>query len=160
VGAPFAEAFDTRLVEDTTESWEFWFGMLEGYADREGHARPTQRYCENGYRLGYWISNQRANHVRCKLEPERVRRLQALPGWTWDKPETAWDDGCRSLLTFVVREGHARVSANHEEHGYPLGVWVSRQRRARGTGYLGAERARRLAALPGWTWGSALSGRP
>ena len=31
VGIDFARAFDVRLVEQTTASWEFWFGMLEQF---------------------------------------------------------------------------------------------------------------------------------
>ena len=31
VGAAFADAFDVRLVVQTTASWEFWFGLLEQF---------------------------------------------------------------------------------------------------------------------------------
>ena len=31
VGADFAAAFDVRLVERTTITWEFWFGLLEQF---------------------------------------------------------------------------------------------------------------------------------
>ena len=31
-GAGFAAAFDVRLVEQTTATWEFWYGLLERYA--------------------------------------------------------------------------------------------------------------------------------
>jgi len=34
VGVDFARAFDVRLVEQTTASWEFWFGMLEQLSRR------------------------------------------------------------------------------------------------------------------------------
>jgi predicted helicase len=39
VGIDFARAFDVRLVEQTTASWEFWFGLLEQCVERQGHAR-------------------------------------------------------------------------------------------------------------------------
>jgi Helicase conserved C-terminal domain len=39
VGADFARAFGVRLVEQTTTSWEFWFGLLEKYVAENGTAR-------------------------------------------------------------------------------------------------------------------------
>ena len=59
VGAEFARAFDVRLVEQTTASWEFYFGLLQRFVEREGHARVPQGARENGHRLGGWVSKQR-----------------------------------------------------------------------------------------------------
>jgi predicted helicase len=36
VGAGFVRAFEVRLVEQTTASWEFWFGLLEQFVERNG----------------------------------------------------------------------------------------------------------------------------
>ena len=60
VGIDFARAFDVRLVEQTTASWEFWFGLLEQFVEHNGHARVPQSYTVDGYRLGEWVNKQRA----------------------------------------------------------------------------------------------------
>ena len=44
VGIDFARAFHVRLVEQTTASWEFWFGLLEQFVERHGHARVPPSY--------------------------------------------------------------------------------------------------------------------
>ena len=38
-----------------------------------------------------------------------MERLEAVPAWTWDTREAAWNEGFDALNSFVDREGHARV---------------------------------------------------
>jgi hypothetical protein len=57
---------------------------LQRFIDREGHARVPFAYRdEEGYPLGSWVNEQRTAHHRGKLTSERVRRLEAQPGWKW-----------------------------------------------------------------------------
>ena len=81
VGIEFVNAIGTSIVETTTASWEFWYGLLEKFTAREGHVRPPAKYKEDGFSLGSWVTHQRGN--RNNLTQERVSRLEALPGWVW-----------------------------------------------------------------------------
>jgi hypothetical protein len=63
--------------------WEESFAALAAYAWREGDARVPQGHVESGFRLGNWVYNQRQRYKSEKLAPERVARLEALPGWRW-----------------------------------------------------------------------------
>jgi hypothetical protein len=152
VGAPFVHAFNARLVEQTTASWEFYFGLLEGFVQREGHARVPAHYHEDRYGLGAWVGRQRAKYGERALMPELEARLEALPGWTWDPFAKDWDEGFSRLRRFVQREGHARVRSGWREDGYRLGQWAIVQRSKYGQGALDFQRRARLEALPGWTW--------
>jgi hypothetical protein len=152
IGVEFARAFDARLVETTTSSWEFSFGLLERFVAREGHTRVLISHLEDGYPLGKWVRQQRKTGVAGRLSSSRTARLAALPGWIWEPHDADWEKGYDSLVRFVDRQGHSVVVGTHVEDGHPLGSWVRHQRRLHLEGRLSAERAQRLEALPGWTW--------
>jgi hypothetical protein len=54
-------AFERILVEQTTTSGEFWYGLLTEFVEREGHAKVPRDYKVpgDGHRLGTWVSSQR-----------------------------------------------------------------------------------------------------
>ena len=134
------------------ESWEEGFARLQSFFEREGHTRIPQDWREDGYRLGGWATKQRAGYRRGALSQSRQARLESLSGWNWNPRQAAWEDAFAKLLSFVEREGHARVPAKWREDGYSLGQWVTGRRQANRMGTLDAERRARLEALPGWVW--------
>ena len=82
----FVRAIEIRIIETTTASWEFWFGLLEKYIVWESHASPlTLHKDEDGYKLGTWVAVQRSAYKAGKLSQERIARLESLipEGWVW-----------------------------------------------------------------------------
>jgi superfamily II DNA or RNA helicase len=153
VGEAFARAFDVRLVECTTSSWEFWFGLLQRFVDHHGHAGVVGSWNEGGFRLGAWVKAQRVRYGKRTLRRDRIEALERLPGWNWRIFDPRWEEGFGKLTQFVRREGHARVPTFHVEDGFRLGRWVSGQRKAdQIQGRLWVDRRRRLEGLAGWTW--------
>jgi superfamily II DNA or RNA helicase len=152
VGPEFARAFRTRLVEQTTASWEFWYGLLERFVHREGHTRVPLDHIEHDFRLGSWVSNQRTEWKKGQLQPDRARRLKELPGWVWDVIEAQWEEAFEHLRAFVKRVGHADVPQGQVESGFRLGQWVSVQRRSMKLGRLSHDRFQRLESFEGWVW--------
>jgi superfamily II DNA or RNA helicase len=150
----FARAFDVRLVEQTTASWDFWLGVLERYVEQEGHARVHQHYVADGrLRLGIWVSNQRADFGKGQLSADRAKQLASLHGWTWSPHGESWDEGFARLQHYAVIKGNARPPATlRDETGFRLGQWVAVQRANHNAGKLTRDRGDRLASLPGWTW--------
>jgi superfamily II DNA or RNA helicase len=147
VGADFARAFDVRLVEQTTQSWEFWYGLLENYVAKHGTAWVRGKEIYEGQRLGQWVIIQRTKWEM--LSEDRRDRLNSLPGWTTDVRETQWEEGFRHLQDYVVRKGDARVRDDYvDEDGYRLGKWVGKQRTKWKT--LTEDQRRRLDELDGW----------
>jgi Helicase associated domain len=133
-------------------AWENGYSALQHFASREGHTRVPISHVEDGFQLGKWVSTQRTAHRVGRLSEERTQRLAAMPGWAWRPLDALWADGFSVLERFVAREGHARVTRNHVEKGFPLGPWVKEQRSMYREGRLPDDRATRLVALPGWVW--------
>jgi superfamily II DNA or RNA helicase len=152
VSADFARAFDVRIVEQTTATWEFWFGVLQKYVIRTGDSLVPVHAMFDGHNLGGWVTSQRSLYGKGKLAPERQSQLEGLAGWTWQPHDDKWERGLNQLLAYVGRKGHAQVSALYTYKGFKLGGWVTRQRWARTKGRLDANRQSRLESIPGWTW--------
>jgi superfamily II DNA or RNA helicase len=153
VGDDFVRAFETKLVEQTTATWEFWFGLLQSYVDRTGDARVRFDHVEGDFRLGGWVNAQRSAYSTGNLDPARVARLESLKGWSWSvKRGHGWERGFHHLQQFFGRNGHGHVPANHMEGDFPLGSWVQEQLLAHSEGTLQLERVSRLGSLRGWTW--------
>src|SRR6476660_3001157 len=60
VNEEFAQSLRAHLVAQTTESWMFWYGLLEAFVKEHGHCRVGRDYkTGDGYLLGFWLHNQR-----------------------------------------------------------------------------------------------------
>jgi hypothetical protein len=78
VNEAFAQSLRALLVVRTTETWMFWFGLLEAFAKEHGHCRVSQLYeTEDGYPLGRWVEIQRKN--KDKMDPERTNSICSSP---------------------------------------------------------------------------------
>ena len=155
VGVDFACAFDVRLVEQTTASWEFWFGMLKEYVSENGNARVPSTYTVGDYKLGYWVSHQRIYHAKETLSLDRVSRLQQLDGWVWNVQDAQWEEGFSYLQDYVKQNGNALVPLSYQsDYDYKLGQWVATQRTRYNNGKLGPDRVSQLEEVTGWVWSS------
>jgi superfamily II DNA or RNA helicase len=151
-GVEFARAFNVRIIEQTTASWEFWYGLLDRYVAENGTAQVNKDCKLDGRHLGGWCVNQRSRGKRGELSADQVERLDSLPGWVWDRHDSRWEAGFELLLEYVDENGHALIAAQDVFKGYPLGTWVAIQRRDGQSGKLSAERRDRLGAVQGWVW--------
>jgi hypothetical protein len=150
VNHTFSSALRTYLVEQVTAPWNYFFGLLEEFTEREGYAKvPNKFESADGFRLGQWASVQR--RTKDSMSSERKTRLEGLLGWSWEFREDNWEEGFCHVKEFTDREGYARVPYNFKSvDGYNVGLWVANQR-AR-IDIISPERKERLEALPGWSW--------
>lgn len=124
---------------------------LRAYLGRQGRPRSGSGREANAP-LRAWITKLRAAWRQGTLPRSQVKALEALPGWTWDFRQSAFERGLAALRSFVRREGHARVHFQHQEGRFNLGGWVAFKRRDYKYGSLPAAQVRALESVRGWTW--------
>ena len=148
VDESFAESLKTALIEQTTASWNFWFGLLEDYVQNNGHTRVNQKFkTKDDFKLGFWVANQR--WPKDQLNDEQISRLDAI-GFVWNTFKNFWERGFSHLEKFVEKEGHARVPTKYvTDEGFNLGKWINKQRSREKN--LSSEQISRLNKL-GFDW--------
>ena len=145
----FVDGLRTRLVEQTTASWMFWYGLLQDYAEKNGDARPPIEYTsKDRFALGQWVGTQRKN--KDTISPERKRLLELLKGWSWDLLAEQWTEAFERLKAYTKKNDHARPPQRFSTDGFALGQWVSRLRASKDS--ITPERIELLEKLKGWSW--------
>ena len=150
----FSASLRTYLVERATDSWNYWYGLLETYIAEHGDARVAAAYkTQDGVALGQWVGDQRQVYKKSLLSQERITRLEALVGWVWDPFDQQWEEGFNALGGYIAEHGDARVLKSHKtQDGMALGRWINKQRQVYKKSLLSQERITRLEGLAGWVW--------
>ena len=132
------------------DQWELGFQNLKEYAAKHGNCSvPSKLILSNGYRLGGWVTRQRAG--KGELTEWRRVALTTLTGWTWNVRDEQWETGFAYLRDYVENNGSCLVPWDFKSStGFRLGAWVGNQKSRKET--LSTERKARLASLLGWTW--------
>lgn len=147
-GEQFVTALKARIVEVTTVSWHFWYGLLLNYVEEYDYARVPLRFKYNGYLLGSWVSHQRKG--KNKLSPERIQLLEILPHWSWIPFEDQWNGTFNMLKKYCEEHGHIKVPRSLQYKGYYLGNWIKDQRIKKDK--LSSNKKALLESLPPWSW--------
>lgn len=141
----FSSALRTHLVEQTTASWFFWYGLLLEYKKEFGDCLVPSNYkTKDGFALGHWVQERRKD---LNLSPERKKKLEEL-GFVWSLVRT-WDESYQALIDYKKEFGDCLVPTNYKtKDGFTLGNWVSFQRKKLN---LTPERKKQLNDL-GFVW--------
>ncbi len=134
------------------DKWEAGFNHLSRFVEREGHSRVLLGHMEDVYPLGRWVGAQRSRYSKGQLLPDRIVRLDAISGWTWDVLSTKWEERLQGP-PLLRRSRRPRPRAQRLGRGrLPTRAWVSRQRSQYQSGKLDPGRALGLEELRGWSW--------
>ncbi len=148
------EALSGWYWDPLIEQWEEAFGQLQSYVKQHGNARVPQRYViTDGLNLGTWVGTQRLNKSKNLLSQDRIGRLEAIPGWSWDPLTEQLEEAFEQLQSYVQLHGNARVPNRYvTSDGFNLGTWVQNQRQNKSKNLLNQDRIAHLEALSGWSW--------
>ena len=119
--------FDITLksIEAASETWYFWFGLLEKFVNEHGHALVKQDYFQDGFNLGYWVSAQRNRYKKNKLSNSQISLLNEINGWVWDVLEYQFEEGFIRLINYFKEYKNYNVPVDYiTDDDFKLGQWV------------------------------------
>lgn len=121
-------------------SWDLAFSRFAA------HIGETGRLPIRGTSLYWWAGTQRIAYAAGTLTVSQVSRLEALPGWIWNRREESWQEQFEQVARAVSESGaYPRSDSN-------LGCWIAGQRHAYRQGSMSVERIALLENLPRWRW--------
>lgn len=92
--------------------------------------------------LGEWCSKQRRKHKSGKLSEEKIKKLEAIPGWYWFVWRHTW------IFHFDKIEKECRKLGTIPSYSQ----WLYKQRGKYRKGLLRDWQVEKLESLPGWFW--------
>ena len=129
--------------------WQLRYEELEAFFAAHGHSNVPSAYAPSPP-LGTWVGRQRVLYRSDALPIRRRDALLAL-GFEFDPLAARFEEGLAA---------YAAALSTGEPLPDSLRRWAARQREARATGRLTAERVEALHQLPGWQWTPAAARRP
>ena len=146
--------------EKSEQLWEEGYRHAEAYFREHGNLDVISAYvCEDGYRLGVWISNQRGRRkgrAGRMLTDEQIARLERI-GMIWSQVDYAFEQGYLAAREYLESHGDLMVPVGYvSPDGFRLGSWLLSKRMAyasKNASQLNDEQRRRLETL-GFVWDS------
>ena len=144
------------MVWKFDDPWETGFAHAKSYYEEHGNLLVQGTYvCPDGYALGGWILNQRANYAKPdkyrKVSPTQKKRLDEI-GMVWSAVAERWEAAYALAEEYWKEHGDLCVPTKYKApNGYALDEWVRSQREKKAAGTLTQEQIERLDAI-GMDW--------
>lgn len=116
--------------------WENGYEHAAAYYEEHGNLDVHSRYvCEDGFKLGSWISNNRSwkinNSHTGVLNHDRINRLDNI-GMIWNKNNMLWEKNYIAAFEYFKEHGDLNVPAAYiTPEGIRLGLWINSQKQIR-----------------------------
>jgi superfamily II DNA or RNA helicase len=145
--------------DNADEKKERLLAAFEAFSEAHGMGSLNMKTEFRGLKLG--IASQNLRKRKSIQTAETIRRLEAIPGWTWEGlKEDKWQEFYDLLKLWARETGSARVTQKEVFKGKRLGAWATVQRTAMRSSWasMTPERIRLLESLPGWDWNPSKGG--
>jgi hypothetical protein len=141
-----------QQVTKQVDAWEAKSSQLKSWVEATG-SWPRQHSDDATEKsLAKWMNNQRNARLGKALTDDRIATLESMPGWTWTPQADNWENVFCLLKTWVAEHGTLPYQHSADAMEASLADWLKKQRQARRTAALTAERIATLESMPGWTW--------
>lgn len=122
------------MIWEFGDPWEMGYSHAKTYFETYGNLDISNTYvCDDGYRLGSWLANQRCNYRKPtkyhKLTAEQINRLESI-GIVWNPSEEKWREGYEHAKAYLNSlNGQKWTSCYVSPDSYKIGAWLQGQRR-------------------------------
>jgi hypothetical protein len=150
-------ATSVRLYVSATK-WAAACARLEAFvADQARLPRQNSRLLAGAIGqderfLAEWVRTNRKAQRTGALSDFQTRRLSLVPGFSWDPKDERWAARFADYEQFVTSNRCSPSERAPSEPERSLARWATSQRSIYRGGRLSHQQARRLVALPIWTW--------
>lgn len=131
-----------KKANRTSITWDKFFSLARNYYDHYGHLEVSSlfktldgiNYCENGYKLGYWISNQRRRiNILSKDKQDKLKKLNIRINQNYS--DIKWHNNYLLLNNYYNTYGDLSMplnfktkdGINYDINGFNLDIWYKNQ---------------------------------
>ena len=82
----------------------------------------------DGFHLGAWVSAQRGLYKKNRLSEEKIKLLEKISFWEWDKRNSDWKTAYNHLIKYLEKNNKLCPRSYINADGFKLGVWVDTQK--------------------------------
>lgn len=134
------------------DKWSIGFEHLKQFAKEFNSNSIPKSFDESiGYNLSGWVNEQIDNYRQNKIPSEKIKLLESVNGWVWNKREHQWETGFIELSNYVSENKTSTVPYSFmSKTGFKLGVWVYNVQCRKSS--ISPDRVKRLESLPDWLW--------
>ena len=139
-----SSAMEKRYVD----AFQVGMAHLNQYIAEQGTAKVKQVYvCDDGFRLGKWMTEKRRNYRNGNL-PDYQRFALREAGVILNVRSTSWNNNCRKVQKYVEGGGTlSHLTDDTMEKGTYLRRWFYREFNKRDSGACSASRREGLEAI-------------
>ena len=148
-----------RRLEEIGLAWEknkaFWENGYEHacqYRESYNNLNVIMSYiCDDGFKLGSWLSNQKTRYKNGNLTNEQITKLEQI-GIVWKSNDSKWDNGLTHAKEYRDLYKDLNIPNNYIcDDGFRLGNWIVSVKIAFKNGKLSEEKKQQLEDL-GMSW--------
>ena len=110
-------------------AWENGFEHAKAYADKYGSAdAPLNYVCDDGYKLGVWLSKCREKYTKGTLTDLQIEQLEDIK-IVWNKSRrNDWDSCFEKAKAYYKEHGNLNVPPDFVDGGVWLNKWLNEQK--------------------------------
>lgn len=154
-----------RYVRDriNPNSWDMMYELAKKYYEHYSDLKIPFSFKtingyesdENGYNLGFWISNQRVKYKNDTLSEDRIKQLEKIDMIFGIGKQDAWNIMYDLAKKYYEHYGNLKIPRSFktvngyetDEKGYKLGVWITTQKTNYNKSILSEDRIKKLEKI-------------